>query len=131
MSEQTKQRKTAVDCLKEIVKLLPSGINLDAFLEGQDGTADFDLIVNVAEKLKLSPEINAECNMDELSTYFGAPVFLELKNGNFVLFLGTRKAQLANQPTTFAIFDPLSQSAGKVIFLEQEKLENAWTKRVI
>ena len=131
MSEQTKQRKTAIDCLKEIVKLLPTGINLDAFLEGQDGTADFDLIVNVAEKLKLSPEINAECNMDELSTYFGAPVFLELKNGNFVLFLGTRKAQSANQPTTFAIFDPLSQSAGKVIFLEQEKLENAWTKRVI
>ena len=131
MSEQTKQRKTAVDCLKEIVKLLPNGINLDAFLEGQDETADFDLIVNIAEKLKLSPEINAECNMDELSTYFGAPVFLELKNGNFVLFLGTRKAQLANQPTTFAIFDPLSQSAGKVIFLEQEKLENAWTKRVV
>ena len=131
MSEQTKQRKTAVDCLKEIIKLLPSGINIDAFLEGQEETADFDLIFNIAEKLKLSPEINAECNMDELSTYFGAPVFLELKNGNFVLFLGTRKAQLANQETTFAIFDPLSQNAGKVIFLEQEKLEKAWTQRVI
>lgn len=131
MSENEKQRKTAVDCLKEIVKLLPSGINLDAFLGGQDDIADFDLIVNIAEKLKLSPEVNAECNMDELTAYFGAPVFLELKNGNFVLFLGTRKAQLANQGTTFAIFDPLSQNAGKVIFLEQEKLEKAWTQRVI
>lgn len=96
MSEHEKQRKTAVDCLKEIIKLLPSGINLDAFLDGQNDVADFDLIVNIAEKLKLSPEVNAECTMDELSTYFGAPVFLELKNGNFVLFLGTRKAQLAN-----------------------------------
>ena len=131
MNEQQKKRKTAIDCIKEIVKLLPGGINLEAFLENRDDIEDFDLIFDVAKKLKLSPEINSECNMDELSTYFGAPVFLELKNGNFVLFLGSRKAQLSNQPTTFAIFDPLSQNAGKVIFLEIEKLEKAWTKRVI
>ena len=93
MNEQQKKRKTAIDCIKEIVKLLPGGINLKAFLENRDDIEDFDLIFDVAKKLKLSPEINSECNMDELSTYFGAPVFLELKNGNFVLFLGSRKQQ--------------------------------------
>lgn len=131
MSEQGKQRQTAIDCLKEIIKILPGGINLEAFLDGQQDTADFELICSIAEKLKLSPEVNSECSMDELASYFGAPVFLELKNGNFVLFLGTRKAQLANQQNSFAIFDPLSSNAGKVIFLEQEKLEKAWTSRVI
>ena len=131
MNEQSKHRQTAIDCLKEIIKLLPNGINLDAFLAGKDDVGNSDLIFEIAEKLKLSPEINPECHIDELIAYFGAPVFLELKNGNFVLFLGTRKAQLENQPLTFAVFDPLSENAGKVIFLEQEKLEKAWTNRAI
>lgn len=124
-------RFTAIECLNEIIKLLPQGINLEAFLEGSSIDANFELVFDIAKKLKLSPEQNLECSLDELSAYFGAPVFLELNNGNFVLFLGIRKGQLANQETTFAIFDPLSKGSGKVIFLETNKLEKAWNKKAI
>ena len=126
------QRLTAVECIREIIKLLPSGINLEAFLESyQTDNNNYDLIFDITEKLKLSPEKREQSSVDELLAYFGAPVFLELNNGNFVLFLGTRKAQLANQSNMFAIFDPLCKSAGKVIFLETEKVEKAWTKKAI
>ena len=84
MNEQEQKRITAIACLKEIAKILPGGTNLDAFLADQENTAEFDLILSITEKLKLSPEVNKECTMNELATYFGAPVFLELKNGNFV-----------------------------------------------
>ena len=47
MNEQQKKRKTAIDCIKEIVKLLPGGINLEAFLENRDDIEDFDLIFNL------------------------------------------------------------------------------------
>ncbi|MBQ9788372.1 MAG: peptidase domain-containing ABC transporter [Lentisphaeria bacterium] len=124
-------RLTAIECLNEIIKLLPSGINLEAFLQSSKAENNYDLIFEVSEKLKLSPEKRLESSIDELLAYFGAPVFLELNNGNFVLFLGTRKAQLANQSNMFAVFDPLSKSSGKVIFLETEKVEKAWTKKAI
>lgn len=124
-------RFTVIECIKEIVKLLPAGTNLEAFLESSSADNNYDLVFDITEKLKLSPEKREESSFDELLAYFGAPVFLELNNGNFVLFLGTRKAQLAGQSDMFAVFDPLSKSSGKVIFLETEKVDKAWTKRAI
>ena len=46
--------------------------------------------VELAERLRLAPELRRDVNVDELASYFGAPILLCLKNGNWVLFLGTR-----------------------------------------
>ncbi len=50
---------------------------------------------------------------------------LTLKNGNWVIFLGCRRGAEGEEPH-FAVFDPLSQESGKVIFLKKPALKKAW-----
>ena len=133
MSEQSRQ--TLVACLREIAKMMPRGAELNAFLQDQnqaDSENELEWGTKLAEKLRLAPESREDANVDELASYFGAPVLLRLKNSNWILFLGTRtQVKEGVSLERFAIFDPLSKTSGKLIFLEKEQLANAWNGAAI
>ena len=133
MSEQSRQ--TLLVCLREIAKMMPRGAELNAFLQNQessDAENELEWGTKLAEKLRLSPESREDANVDELASYFGAPVLLRLKNSNWILFLGTRtQVKEGASQERFAIFDPLSKTSGKLIFLEKEQLANAWNGAAI
>ncbi len=127
MSEQSKL--TLIACLREIAKMLPRGAELDAFLAKYEAgdTDPLKMGLELAESLRLAPESRTDVNVDELASYFGAPILLCLKNGNWVLFLGTRThVEEGVSSERFAVFDPLSKVTGKLIFLTREQLAGAW-----
>ena len=92
------KQQTLIACLREVAKMLPRGAELDAFLaKYESGEPDLmKMGVELAERLRLAPELRRDVNVDELASYFGAPILLCLKNGNWVLFLGTRTHQDRN-----------------------------------
>ena len=132
MSDQHKE--TLISCLREIAKMLPRGTELDAFVQSCDASSadSMEIGVELANKLRLSPEQRNDANADELASYFGAPVLLRLNNGNWVLFLGLR-SQVTEGVTEerFAVFDPLSKTQGKMIFLTRPQLTSAWNGEAI
>lgn len=82
-------------------------------------------VAKVLQELRLGPELCTGRQLDELSAHFGSPVMLQLRNANWVLFLGFRRG-VEDEAGQFAIYDPLSQDAGKVMFLPPQSLEKAW-----
>lgn len=128
MSDAKTNRNTLILCFREIIKMVPQAGSLDAFLES---VADLDdpteTCLRLAEKLRLAPELRNDVSMDELASYFGAPILLRLSNENWVLFLGIRKqVQNGVSEERFAVFDPLSSARGKMLFLKREQLLKAW-----
>lgn len=116
--------KTARACLEEIAKLVPDAGD-PAALMGEDTWGDTLRVVEVLQGLHLDPERREEVAVDELATHFGSPVLLELRNGNWVIFLGRRRGA-EGEEEHFAVFDPLSRESGKVLFLKRESLIKAW-----
>ncbi len=127
----SQNRETAVGCLREIIKLLPEGTNLEALLEDFDAADTVESVrarvIALAEKLKLRPEARNDVDGEELLSYFGAPILLALNNGNWVLFLGVRRSINPAESPRLAIFDPLSQTTGKMLFLTPEQLTKSWS----
>ncbi len=115
---------TARECLEELAKLVPDAGNMQA-LVGDSAMETPAEVQAVLEKLRLKPEWRDDADLDLLSTHFGSPVLLLLKNGNWVIFLGCRRGAEGEEPH-FAVFDPLSQESGKVIFLKKPALKKAW-----
>lgn len=125
----TEAEQTARACLEELVKLVPDAGNVDALM-GDSAVDSADRVQEVLEKLRLKPELRDDVSVDELATHFGSPVVLELTNGNWVIFLGCRRGA-AGEEEHYAVFDPLSREAGKVIFLKVEALQKAWGGRAL
>lgn len=128
MSDPKTNRNTLILCFREIIKMVPQAGSLDAFLESVADLEDpMDVCLRLAEKMRLAPDLRRDATIDELASYFGAPVLLQLANGNWVLFLGLRK-QIQNgvQDERFAVYDPLSSARGKMLFLKREQLAKAW-----
>ena len=55
MTSAERGRATAVECLREVAKLLPHGTNLDAWA-GEAPESPTELVLFLAKKLKLCPE---------------------------------------------------------------------------
>ena len=123
MTSAERGRATAVECLREVAKLLPHGTNLDAWA-GEAPESPTELVLFLAKKLKLCPEKREQVPLQELASYFGAPVLLRLRNENWVLFLGLRKG--GDGRDRFAVFDPLAASPGKQVLPDAAAMEQAW-----
>lgn len=115
---------TARSCLEELSKLLPQPPNLDALL-GEQGAAAPEEMKRVLTAMHLEPELRPDATEDELASHFGSPVLLQLRNGNWVVFLGCRRGA-EGEEAHFAVFDPLSDDAGKMLFLQAAGLHKAW-----
>lgn len=120
----TEAEHTARICLEELVKLLPNNGNPEAYLPETPWNVP-ETILRVLTALQLAPEPKETTETAELATHFGSPVLLQLHNANWVIFLGCRRST-AGEEERYAVFDPLSREAGKVLFLKKEALENAW-----
>lgn len=119
--------KTARACLEELAKLVPDAGNIEA-LDNAESPGSAAGVQEVLEKLRLKPEWREDADLDLLATHFGSPVLLQLKNSNWVIFLGCRRGA-EGEEAHFAVFDPLSQESGKVIFLKKAALQKAWGGR--
>ncbi len=120
----TEAEQTARACLEEIAKLVPDAGD-PAALMGEEAWGEHSRVQEVLQGLRLGPERRTEVSIDELATHFGSPVLLELRNGNWVIFLGRRRGA-EGEEEHFAVFDPLSRESGKVLFLKRESLRKAW-----
>ena len=121
--------QTARACLEELMKLVPDVGNMEA-LTGAAPVDSAGRVQEVLEKLRLKPELRESVTVDELATHFGSPVVLELKNGNWVIFLGCRRGA-EGEEDHYAVFDPLSHESSKVIFLKSAALQKAWGEKAI
>ena len=120
-------QKTLVKCFQELMKTLPRAPEIEAIYPEEPPEDDRELCVLLAEKLKLQLERREGVSLDELASYFGAPVFLMLKNGNWVFFLGVRRVQQdGKQEERFGVYDPLGQGKQQMLLLKREQLEKAW-----
>ncbi|MBR5194875.1 MAG: peptidase domain-containing ABC transporter [Akkermansia sp.] len=117
-------QKTARECLEELAKLVPDAGNIQALLDDAQAASP-ELVMEVLQKLRLKPEWQDDADLDLLSAHFGSPVLLQLKNENWVIFLGCRRG-LEGEEAHYAVFDPLSQESGKVIYLKKAALQKAW-----
>ena len=125
--QTTESQKTLVRCFQELMKTLPRAPEIEAIYPETPPEDDRELCVLLAEKLKLQPERREGVELDELASYFGAPVFLMLKNGNWVFFLGVRRLQKDNkQEERFGVYDPLGKGKQQMLLLKKEQLEKAW-----
>ena len=122
--EMTDSERTARACLEELAKLRPDGEAPEA-VQGEAPLEGRERVVEVLRALRLEPEAREDVTVDELSTHFGSPVMLQLLNANWVIFLGCRKGAEGEVPH-YAVFDPLSNESGHVIFLKSEALQKAW-----
>lgn len=120
---------TAFACLEELAKLVPGAGNMAA-LVGDSAVDSPERVQEVLGKLRLKPEWREEVTVDELSTHFGSPVMLQLGNGNWVIFLGCRRGAEGEEPH-YAVYDPLSNESGKVIFLKRAAVEKAWQGKAV
>ncbi len=111
--------RTARACLEEVAKLCPDAGEIAALYAGESASAE--AVAEVLEKLKLSPQLREEVEVDELASHFGSPVLLLLSNANWVLFLGFRSGGEGR----FVVYDPLAQG-DSVIYLTRAQLEKAW-----
>ncbi len=119
--------RTALACLEEVAKLCPEAGEMAALYTGE--SAEAPAVAAALDKLKLSPQLREDAEADELASHFGSPVLLELRNGNWVLYLGFRRGAEAGEGR-FAVFDPLAKG-DSVIYLQRAQLEKAWAGKAI
>ena len=128
MAEETMKHQTLLRCFEELVRTMPRAPEISAIMPADPPDDSCELCVSLAEKLRLQPTLRREVPIDELSAYFGAPVFLRLKNDNWVFFLGLRRQQNgAAFIERFAVFDPLGGKKAQMLLLQREQLEKAWS----
>ena len=107
MSQNPNNRNSLLLCFQEIIKMMPQAGDLNAFLSALENVEDpQELCLKLANKLRLAPESRGDVTIEELASFFGAPIFLQLNNGNWVLYLGIRKLlQGGVQQERYAVFE--------------------------
>ena len=133
MSQNPNNRNSLLLCFQEIIKMMPQAGDLNAFLSALEGVEDpLELCLKLANKLRLAPESRGDVTIEELASFFGAPIFLQLNNGNWVLYLGIRKLlQGGVQQERYAVFDPLTKVQGKMLFLQKDQLLKSWSGKAV
>ena len=133
MSQNPNNRNSLLLCFQEIIKMMPQAGDLNAFLSALENVEDpLELCLKLANKLRLAPESRGDVSIEELASFFGAPIFLQLNNGNWVLYLGIRKLlQGGVQQERYAVFDPLTKVQGKMLFLQKDQLLKSWSGKAV
>ncbi len=133
MSQNPNNRNSLLLCFQEIIKMMPQAGDLNAFLSALENVEDpLELCLKLATKLRLAPESRGDVTIEELASFFGAPIFLQLNNGNWVLYLGIRKLlQGGVQQERYAVFDPLTKVQGKMLFLQKDQLLKSWSGKAV
>lgn len=137
IDQKSHSRETMLACLREIAKMLPRGAEIEAFISNLSGdeTANSDplpLCLSLAEKLHLAPKLRSDLTIDDLVSYFGAPLLLPLANGNWVMFLGSRRQIIDGaEQERMAVYDPLAAKSRNMLLLTKEQLEKSWTNSAV
>lgn len=123
---------TGIECLRGIAANFCSGINFDALLN-QDSVKTFDIsietgLLELANKLKIDPEISKSSNLTEDYNDYVGPLLIELKNNNWICIINSNDLQTKN--SDIVIFDPLSKNK-QTFKLSHNKLLNNLSGTVI
>ncbi len=133
MNPSEENRLTAIACLREITRAMPQGINFEA-LTAEPELSDLpagDILMRLADKLHLCPENKQDIDLFDISLASGQLVLLCLNNGNWVGYLGIKKAEANDSPDQIVIFDPLSNNPNHVILLTRDQLEKNWQGKAV
>ena len=130
--EKDPSQQTLLRCFEELARTMPRAPRIEAVMpENFTGTSN-ELCVYLAEKFNLRPDLREDATLDELSSHFGSPVLLRLKNDNWVFFLGVRRMQKgAESIERFAVWDPLGKGKNQMLMLQREQLEKAWSGNAV
>ena len=130
--DQSPTTQTLLRCFQELARTMPRAPRLEAVMPENFTGSSVELCILLAEKFNLSPQLREESSLDELSSHFGSPVFLRLKNDNWVFFLGVRRMQKGNATIErFAVWDPLGKGKQQMLMLQREQLEKAWSGNAV
>ena len=130
--DQVSATQTLLRCFEELARTMPRAPQLEAIMPENFTGSSVELCMLLAEKFNLRPELRSECSLDELSSHFGSPVFLRLKNDNWIFFVGVRRMQKNNVSIErFAVWDPLGKGKQQMIMLQREQLEKAWSGNAV
>jgi ATP-binding cassette subfamily B protein len=128
MTAVNESRNTAVACLREIVRLFPGKFNFDALVE-DEAFKDLEakeFILALLDKLHMQPDYRTDFEIAELYAQAGRPVLLGLDNGNWICFLGVRRAKDGSGLERVAVYDPLAGEASKLLLLDKDQLISRW-----
>ena len=115
-------------CFKELARTMPRAPQLEAIMPDPLPADTTELCVFLAEKFHLQPKLRLDATIDELSSHFGSPVLLKLRNDNWIFFLGVRRMQQGNGSIErFAVWDPLNKGKSQMLLLQREQIERAWS----
>ena len=121
--DQSPTTQTLLRCFQELARTMPRAPRLEAVMPENFTGSSVELCILLAEKFNLSPQLREESSLDELSSHFGSPVFLRLKNDNWVFFLGVRRMQKGNATIErFAVWDPLGKGKQQMLMLQREHI---------
>ena len=124
--------QTLLRCFEELARTMPRAPQLEAIMPDPIPEDSCDLCLFLAEKFRLQPQLRKEASIDELSSHFGSPVLLRLRNDNWIFFLGLRRMQQGNNSIErFAVWDPLGKGKSQMIMLQREQLEKAWSGNAV
>jgi len=130
--EQNPAAQTLIRCFEELARTMPRAPQLEAIMPENFQGSSTELCIYIAEKFNLRPELREETTLDELSSHFGSPVFLRLKNDNWIFFLGVRRMQKGSVSIErFAVWDPLGKGKNQMLMLQREQLEKAWSGNAV
>ena len=125
--KETSAVQTLLSCFRELARTMPRAPQLEAIIPDPLPEDTCDLCVFLAEKFHLQPTLRRDSTLDELSSHFGSPVLLKLRNDNWIFFLGVRRMQQGNGSIErFAVWDPLNKGKSQMLLLQREQLEKAW-----
>ena len=132
MPENNTSITTLKRCFEELSRSMPRAPQVEAVMPEEIPEDSCELCVLLAERFQLQPDLRLETTLDELSSHFGSPVFLHLKNDNWVFFLGVRRKQQGNVVLErFAVWDPLGKGKNQMLLLQKEQLEKAWAGQAV
>ena len=131
--EMTDSRLTAEACIREIVRVLPSGGNPEALFAELPLAEQppHEWLCTVLERLDFQAQYLEAEAPGELYLQIGMPVMLQLANGNWVIFLGLRSPLRQGDSEQVVLFDPLTQAENKMLFVPKGQFERNWHGRAI
>ena len=83
MPENNTSITTLKRCFEELSRSMPRAPQVEAVMPEEIPEDSCELCVLLAERFQLQPDLRLETTLDELSSHFGSPVFLHLKNLTF------------------------------------------------
>ncbi|MDD5728821.1 MAG: peptidase domain-containing ABC transporter [Victivallales bacterium] len=124
--------RTGIECLRGIAATFCRGINFDSLLDGEllqeYAETPENVLVKLAERLLIGPELCKDIPVDEAFNNYRGPVLCKLDNENWICVVNAE--EVAANKEQIRIFDPLGAKQ-KHITVPLSQLKDNWSGTAI